>query len=338
MTHTLGELAEKVGAQLSDASHADCVITRVAPLQRASTSDICFLANPKYTKHLADSHASAVIVTAELAEQSPIPALISDNPYATYARIAAILKPAFVPEAEIHASAVVHESAQIDASVYIGPNAVIDAGVVIKQGSLIGPGCYVGRHSLIGEQCRINANVSIYHNCKIGNRTIIHSGAVIGADGFGFANDEGQWVKVPQTGGVSIGDDVEIGASTTIDRGALEDTVIEDGVKLDNQIQVAHNVYIGAHTAIAGCSGIAGSTRIGKYCTIAGMCTIVGHIELADHVHITAMSLITKSIDKAGSYSSGTPFEETASWRKNSVRFRQLDQLSKRLGKLEKKS
>ena len=337
MIYTLGELANATGVQLNDESFADVQIGAIATVQSAKSGDISFFANPKYKKHLADCSASAVILNDELAQGYTGAALISKNPYATYARIAAILSPAFMPEPEIHRTAVIDDSAVIAEGAYIGPNVVIEAGVEVGTGCYIAAGVYLGRAAKVGAGSRINANVSVYHDCVIGQRNIIHSAAVIGADGFGFAHDQGQWIKVPQTGAVRLGDDVEVGASTTIDRGAIDDTVIEDGVKLDNQIQIAHNVRIGAHTAIAGCSGVAGSTTIGKHCTIAGMCTIVGHIQLTDNVHVTAMSLITKSINKPGSYSSGTAFEETTSWRKNSVRFKQLDVISRRLQQLENK-
>ena len=338
MGYTLGELSSSTGVQLSNQQYADVTIHSVAPVQTASEGDISFIANPKYKKHLTNSNASAVILSAELARDYNGAALISENPYATYARVASLLSPVVMPEQEIHATAVVHESTKIGTGCYIGPNTVIEANVTIEDNCYLAAGIYIGNDSKIGAETRINANVSVYNGCSIGKRNIIHAGAVIGSDGFGFAQDNGQWIKVPQTGGVSIGDDVEIGASTTIDRGALNDTVIGQGVKLDNQIQIAHNVQIGDHTAIAGCSGVAGSTTIGKHCTIAGMCTIVGHIELVDHVHITAMSLITKSVKKPGSYSSGTAFEETSSWRKNSVRFKQLDLISRRLQQLDKQS
>lgn len=338
MKYTLGELASRTGVPLNNESYSGLEIETVAPLQSATAGSISFCANPKYKKHLAQSQASAVILNETLADGFNGASLVSKNPYATYAQVAALLSPPDSPDAEIHPTAVIHATAKIGNDCYIGPNTVIEAGAVIEAGCLLVAGVYVGKHSRIGEGSRINANVSIYHGCEIGKRNIIHSAAVIGADGFGFAQDNGKWIKVPQTGGVVTGDDVEVGASTTIDRGAIADTVIEDGVKLDNQIQIAHNVRIGAHTAIAGCSGVAGSTVIGKYCTIAGMCTIVGHIELADHVHVTAMSLITKSIKKPGSYSSGTAFEETTSWRKNSVRFKQLDVISRRLHDLENKT
>jgi len=338
MVFTLAELASKTGAQLNNKSFADLEIQSIAPVQSATAGSISFIANPKYKKHLALTQATAVIINKELAAEFTGAALISNNPYATYARIAALLSPAHMPAAEIHATAVVHESAKIGQGCYIGPNTVIEAEVSIGNNCYLAAGIFIGHGAIVGADTRINANVSIYNQCVLGERNIVHASAVIGADGFGFANDEGRWIKVPQTGAVKLGDDVEIGASTTIDRGAIDDTVIEDGVKLDNQIQIAHNVHIGAHTAIAGCSGVAGSTTIGRHCTIAGMCTIVGHIELVDNVHVTAMSLITKSIKKPGSYSSGTAFEETASWRKNSVRFKQLDLISRRLQQLETKS
>lgn len=338
MKYTLGQLASLTGVRLNDESYSDLEIKAVAPVQSAKVSDISFCANPKYKKHLSECNASAVILKEDLVSGFNGASLISQNPYATYAQVAALLSPVDVPASEIHPTAVIHESASIGLNCYIGPNTVIEANVVVGNDCVLIAGVYIGKSSVIGEGTRLNANVSIYNDCIIGKRNIIHSAAVIGADGFGFANDQGRWIKVPQTGGVVLGDDVEVGASTTIDRGAIENTVIEEGVKLDNQIQIAHNVRIGAHTAIAGCSGVAGSTTIGKYCTIAGMCTIVGHIELADKVHITAMSLITKSIKESGSYSSGTAFEETSQWRKNSVRLKQLDTLSRRLQQLEKSS
>ena len=336
MGYTLGELSASTGVRLNNESYADVVIQSVAPVQSASAGNISFIANSKYKKHLNECCASAVIINEALEGGFDGAALISDNPYATYARVANLLSPATMPPSEIHSTAVVHESAKIGNGCYIGPNTVIEANVVVEADCYLAAGIYIGSDSKIGSGSRINANVSIYNNCVIGRRNIIHAGAVIGSDGFGFAHDNGQWIKVPQTGGVNIGDDVEIGASTTIDRGALDDTVIGVGVKLDNQIQIAHNVHIGAHSAIAGCSGVAGSTTVGEHCTIAGMCTIVGHIELVDHVHITAMSLITKSIKIPGSYSSGTAFEETSSWRKNSVRFKQLDSMFRRMNQSEK--
>lgn len=338
MKYTLGQLASETGVRLNDESYQGLEILAIAPVQSAKTGDISFFSDPRYKKHLAECNASAVILNEELAEGYSGAAIISHNPYATYARVAALLSPPRMPAPEIHRSAVVDESASIGSGCYIGPNTVIEADVIIENDCYLAAGIFIGTGSKVGAGSRINANVSVYDNCVIGKRNIIHSSAVIGADGFGFAKDQGQWVKVPQTGAVILADDVEVGASTTIDRGALDDTIIGEGVKLDNQIQIAHNVRIGAHTAIAGCSGVAGSTVIGKHCTIAGMCTIVGHIELVDNVHITAMSLITKSIKKAGSYSSGTAFEETSSWRKNSVRFKQLDVISRRLQQLEKKS
>lgn len=338
MSISLGKLVSAIGASLSDEAVADTIIKRVAPVQEAGPGEISFISNPKYIKHLSETHATAVIMSAELAEQSPVTAIIADNPYVAYARAAAQLNPPLKQPAGIHGTAVVVDSADIASTAVISANVVIDAGASIADGCSIGAGSYIGAGVSVGKDSILNANVSVYHGCQIGERAIIHSNAVIGSDGFGFANDSGRWVKVPQTGIVKIGDDVEIGASTTIDRGAIDATIIGNGVKLDNQIQIAHNVKIGDHTAIAGCSGVAGSTTIGSHCTIAGMCTIVGHIELTDNVHITAMSLITKSINKPGSYSSGTPFEDTASWRKNSVRFRQLDKLAKQLSQLLKKT
>ncbi|KKK52337.1 hypothetical protein LCGC14_3105920, partial [marine sediment metagenome] len=237
----------------------------------------------------------------------------------------------------VHPSAVVAASAQIGGGTSIGPNAVLGEDVVIGANSRIGAGVSISDGTVIGDNCRISANVSIYHGVTIGSQVTIHSGAVIGADGFGFAHSEGRWVKIYQLGGVVIGNRVEIGACTTIDRGALEDTVIEDGVILDNHVQIAHNVRIGENTAMAGCSGVSGSTVIGKNCIFAGQSGVVGHVTLCDGVHLTGGTIVTKSLTEPGSYSSGTAFSKSEDWRKNAVRFNQLDDLARRVRQLEKK-
>jgi UDP-3-O-[3-hydroxymyristoyl] glucosamine N-acyltransferase len=271
------------------------------------------------------------------AADCPVNAIIAKNPYAAYARIAALLSPAECYEAGVHTSAYIDKTAIISPSASIAAGVVIESGVVIADRVRVGPGCVVQKNSSIGSETVLTANVTVSHGCVIGARNLVHPGVVIGADGFGQAMEQGSWIKVPQLGRVIIGDDVEIGANTTIDRGAIEDTIIEDNVKLDNQIQVAHNVKIGAHTAIAGCSAIAGSTKIGKHCRIAGMVGIVGHLEIADNVTVTAMSLVTHSIKESGVYSAGTPLEPNQQWRKNTLRFKQLDDMAKRLKALEKK-
>jgi len=333
VVRTLGQLAEHVGGRVH--GDAACEITGVATLQNARRGDISFLANPRYAKYLAATAASAVILAEEYRAVCPANALVVADPYLSYARIAALLSPPAAMQYGRHPSAVIDPGSAVDPSAWIGPHCVIEAGVEIGANVWVGPGCVIARNSRIGAGSRLVANVSVCHGSRIGRRTVIHPGVVIGSDGFGLAKDGGHWHKVPQLGAVTIGDDVEIGANTTIDRGALDDTVIEDGVKLDNQIQVAHNVYIGAHTAIAGCTGIAGSARIGARCTIGGGVGIVGHTEIADDVHITGMSFVAHSIRKSGIYSSGTPLEPNQEWRRNYARFHHLDDMARRLRHLE---
>lgn len=330
---TLKELAERVGGEV----HGDdsCVIRDVAPLQNAAPGAISFLANSRYRKYLAATKASAVILTRDDLADCPVSALVSDKPHLVYARVAALLYPVPTGRRGIHPTAWVDESCSIHDTAWVGPHSVIEAGVVLGPGVQVGPGCVIGEGVTIGEGSRLVANVTICSGTCIGMRALIHPGAVIGGDGFGLANDGGVWVKVPQLGRVRIGDDVEIGANTTIDRGALEDTVLEDGVKLDNQIQIGHNVKIGAHTAIAACTGISGSTKIGKHCTIAGGVGIAGHIEIADNVRITGMSMVTKSVPEPGAYSSGIPLQPNHLWHRSVVRFKQLDDLARRVKTLE---
>jgi len=333
VVETLGQLAEHVGGHVY--GDAECMISGVATLHNAKSGDISFLANPRYARYLGATVASAVILSEEYRAACPTNALVVADPYLSYARIAARLSPPAPPRQGRHPSAAIDPASSIDPSAWIGPHSVIEEGAEIAAGVVVGPGCVVGRNSRIGAGSRLVANVTVCHGSRIGQRTVIHPGVVIGSDGFGLANDGGTWVKVPQLGAVSIGDDVEIGANTTVDRGALDDTVIEDGVKLDNQIQVAHNVYIGAHSAIAGCTGIAGSARIGARCTIGGGVGIVGHTEIVDDVHITGMSFVAHSIRKPGVYSSGTPLEPNRDWRRNYARFHHLDDMARRLRHLE---
>lgn len=336
MSYSLRDIAERLGAQVH--GDGDCRIDHVATLAEAGPGGISFLANRRYRPQLLTTRATAVILDSEFLSSCPVTALVVPNPYLGYARVAALLAPERPVPAGIDASASVSEKASVDASAWIGPQAVIDDDAIVGARSRIGPGCVVGRSASIGEDCALAANVTIYHDVRIGNRALLHAGVVIGADGFGIANDEGVWVKVPQLGSVVIGDDVEIGANTTIDRGALADTVIEDGVKLDNLIQVGHNVHIGAHTAIAGGVAIGGSATIGKRCTIGGAASLAGHLDIADDVHLTGRSAVPNSISEPGVYSSGAPVvQENRIWRRNIVRIRQLDDMAKRLRRLEKK-
>lgn len=332
---TLQDLASQVGGEVRGAG--DTRIVGVCTLHNGRADSISFLANRTYKRFLAGTRAAAVILRPEDADACPVPALLSDNPYLTYAKAAALLAPAESDAPGVHPSAVVAEGASLGPEVRVGPNVFIGPGAQIGARSLIGPGCVVGARAVIGADSRLVANVSVLQDCSVGERALFHPGVVVGADGFGIANDAGRWIKVPQLGRVVIGNDVELGANTTVDRGAIEDTVIEDGVKIDNQVQVAHNVRIGAHTAIAGCTGIAGSVTIGRHCAIGGGVGITGHLEITDGVQITAMALVTKSIDQPGVYSSGTPLQPNDQWHRNYARFRQLDDMARRLRALEKK-
>ncbi len=335
MTLTLGTLAEQTGSRLQ--GDASTVIEAVCTLQEGRAGGISFLANPRYKKYLAQTRAAAVIVAPEHADACPVAALISDNPYATYARVATLLSAAPAAAPGIHASAVIGADCRIDASASIGPLCVIEDGATIAAGVVIGAGCVIGRDVVIGAGTRLVANVTLCHGVQLGERCLLHPGAVVGSDGFGLANEAGRWLKVPQLGSVRIGDDVEIGANTSIDRGALEDTVIADGVKLDNQIQIAHNVQIGAHTAVAGCVGISGSARIGAHCMLAGGVGVVGHLEIADGTVVTGMSMVTKSITERGVYSSGLAALPSDQWNKISARLKRLDEMARRLQALERK-
>jgi UDP-3-O-[3-hydroxymyristoyl] glucosamine N-acyltransferase len=334
MGATLAELAVRFGCVLQ--GDPAVRVLKVATLQNAGPDALTFLANAKYARHLATTRAGAVVLDPRLADGCPVPALLSSNPYATYARIAAELHPPPAVAPGIHPRAVVDPSANVDPTASVGPNAVVEAGVRIGPRAVIGPGCILMRDVIVGADTRLSATVTLCVAVVIGQRCLVHPGVVIGADGFGLAPEDGRWVKVPQTGSVKIGDDVEIGANTTIDRGAIEDTVLEEGVKLDNQIQVGHNVRIGAHTAIAACTGISGSTTIGRRCLIAGQVGITGHLSICDDVVITGKTMVSSSIEKPGMYSGGFPADDAATFRRNAARFRQLDSLAKRLQRLEK--
>ncbi len=334
MSLTLAQLAAALDAELR--GDGDMRITGMATLKDATSGQLSFLANGRYRRFLAATRASAVILNAADADAARTAVLICDDPYVAYARAARLLHPAGDSPCGIHADALVDPGASVDAGAWIGPGTIVEANARIGNGVFVGPACVIGAGVSIGADSRLVARVTLLAGARIGQRVLLHPGVVIGSDGFGMAQVSGRWEKIPQLGGVRIGDDVEIGANTTVDRGALGDTVIEEGVKIDNQVQVAHNVHIGAHSAIAGCVGISGSTRIGRHCTLAGGVGVVGHLDIADHVHITGMSMVTHSIRTAGTYSAGTPLMENRLWRLNAARFKQLDRWTRWLHKFDK--
>lgn len=331
---TLGELAVRFGLDLH--GDPDIGVVRVGTLASAGQDAITFLANPQYRKQLQFTKAAAVILGAADVDDCPVSCLVSSNAYASYARIAQLLHPPAALNVGIHPTATIGSGGTIDASAEIGAQCVIGDNVRIGAGVLIGPGCTIGDGVRIGAQTRLAAQVSLLQDIVIGERSILHSGVVIGADGFGFAADEGIWLKVPQLGSVVIGDDVEIGAHTTIDRGAIDDTVIEDGVKLDNHIMIGHNVHVGEHTIIAAKVGISGSTRIGKRCMVAAEAAFVGHIEIADDCVITARAVMNHSVTEPGVFAGLLVADEVGKWRKNAARFRSLDSFVRKLKALEK--
>ena len=333
--HTLRDIAGRFGGKVM--GDPGTRVHRVATLENAPAGAIAFLANERYLPQLKSTRAAAVIVSEAASGATTLPRIVCDNPYAYFARVSVLLNPPTPARTGVHRTAVVDRSAALAAGVSVGPHAVIGPRVKVGAGSVIGASCVVGEDAAIGAGTRLFPNVTVYHACVIGDRVTVHSGAVIGADGFGIALEGERWLKVPQVGRVIIGNDVEIGANTTIDRGAIDDTVIEDGVKLDNQIQVAHNVHIGAHTAIAACTGIAGSARIGRFCRIGGHSGIAGHITLADRVEISAHTIITRSLDQPGTYTGAYPFEPNAKWRRTAVSIRHLTELIERVRALEKK-
>lgn len=334
--YTLQYLADFLAAEIR--GDKNCVITGIAPLDKATTSQISFLKDPHYKKYLAVTKAAAIIIKPEQAATVTTNALLCDNPYACYAKITALFENAPKRAPGIHPSAVIGENCEIDSSAFIGAHCFLGDRVKIGKNVIINAGCSIENDSSIDENSKLYANVTVYHAVKIGKRTIIHSGVVIGSDGFGTAIDKGVWYKIHQLGSVEIGDDVEIGSNTTIDRGALENTIIENDVKLDNQIQIGHNVRIGAHTVISGCTGIAGSTTIGQYCMIGGGVGISGHIEIADKTIITAGSAIDKTITKAGIYASGIPAMPHRIWWKNLARLSHLDETIRKLQRSEKQN
>ena len=331
---SLRQLAERCGAEL--AGDGDVVIDRVATLDSAGEGAIAFLSNPKYRGRLAGTRASAVIVAPDDAQATALPKLVTANPYAAYARVAAILHPPRAPAPGVHPTAVVAGSARVAASAAIGAHAVIGERTEVGERAAVGAGTVVGEDCTVGEDCLLYPRVVVYPRSAIGPRTIVHSGAVIGADGFGMAEQDGRWLKIPQLGRVVVGADVEIGANTTIDRGAIGDTFIDDDVKLDNQIQVGHNCHIGAHTAIAGCVGIAGSTTIGRNCKIGGAAMISGHLEIADGTVISAATGVFDSIRTPGVYTGTFPALPHREWRRVAAATRRLRSILERLRAVER--
>ncbi len=339
MSTRLGDLVDSLGGELIGDPALE--VSGIAPLDAAGPSHITFLSNPKMRAAAGRTGAAVLIISRgehEKLSDYRGACIISDNPYAYFARAAQyfVSRSAMPPIPGIHPSASVDPAAKVAASAVIGPMVTIEPGAEIGAHCVIGAGCFIGRDARIGAQTLFHPHVSFLADCHIGERGVVQSGAVIGGDGFGFANDQGRWIKIPQTGGVRIGDDVEIGANTTIDRGALDHTVIEDGVKLDNQIQIAHNCVIGAHTAMAGCVGVAGSARIGRHCTFGGAAMVLGHLTIADHVHISSGSLVSRSISEPGQYTGFYPLAKNADWAKTAAVVRQLDTMRDRVRELEK--
>ena len=334
ISHTASELARRFGLELH--GDGDTAVTGVATLAHAGPGQLSFLANPRYRSQLEGSQAGIVVLRAEDAAHAPHAALIARDPYTSYARISALFEKLPQRTAGIHPSAVIDPAAQVADNVHIGPFVSIGAGSVIEDGAVIGAGCVIGEDCVVGAGSELIARVTLVARVRLGKRVRIHPGAVLGAAGFGLAMEAGRWVNVPQLGGVRIGDDCEIGANTCIDRGALEDTVLDEDVRVDNLVQIAHNVQIGAHTAIAGSTGIAGSAKIGRYCLLGGAVGVVGHLEICDKVVVTGKSVVRNSITEPREYSSGTPLTDNRTWRKNAARFKQLDTMARKLGAISK--
>lgn len=338
-SYTLQELAQLAQAEIrNNSANSNDKITGVAPLHAAKSGELTYLIGGGYRKFLSQTQASAVLVKADDAAQCKVTALVVKNPEASFAKIAKLFDRHPAPKAGIHPKAIIGENCQIDPTASIGAGCVIEEGVSIGANTIIKPNTVIGVRTKIADDCIIYSNVTIYHDCIIGNRAIIHSGAVIGADGFGFTQEAGKWLKIPQIGRVVIGDDVEIGANTAIDRGAIADTTIKQGVKIDNFVQIGHNVEIGEHTIIAGCVGIAGSTKVGRYCMIGGACNLNGHITIADQVILTATTGVMSSIDKPGMYSAFIIAQPTREWFRILSCLNQLADITKTVKKLEKMS
>ena len=334
MAITLGELAVRYGLEL--AGDPGLTVQAVASLTSATPGTLTFCSNAKYRRQLASTRATAVVLAREMLPDCPVAALISPHPYAAYARIVAGMHPQPVVVAGIAPGASIAVSATVAASAWVGPNAVIGAGAVIGERCSIGPNSVIGEGVRLGDDCRLQSRVTICHHVSVGARCVFKPGCVVGGDGFGFAPAPDGFVKVPHLGGARLGNDVEVGANTTIDRGTIEDTVIDDGVKLDNLVQVGHNCRIGANTMIAGCVGISGSTIIGRRCMIGGAAGIVGHLEIGDDVIVTGFSMVTHSLPGPGTYSSGLPAIQAIDWRRTVARLRRLDALERRLARLER--
>lgn len=333
----LSELAVRFGCQLVGEPERE--VDSLGTLEGAGPTAVTFLANPKYRKHLPGTRAGAVLLTESDLDACPTAALVCKNPYTLYARIAQYLNPVPAFSPGIHPSAVVEAAAHVAESAWVGPQAYVGEGADIGDGVFVGPGSIVEAGARVGAGTRLVGRVYLGRDVSVGRRCILHPGCVLGADGFGLAPDTDGWVKVPQLGSVRLGDDVEVGANTTIDRGALDDTVLEDDVRLDNQIQIGHNVHVGAHTAMAGCAKVAGSTRIGHSCLIGGDVGIAGHLTIANRVTITAKTLVNHSIhEDGGVYSGALPMDEARNWRRNSARFSRLDDMARSIKKLEKES
>jgi len=333
LARSLGELAAQFGCEL--VGDPAITVSRVATLANADASHISFFANKAYREQLHETRAAVVILQSPDVADCPVAALVADDPYLTYALIAAELHAEPANPAGVHQSAVISPQASISSSATISANVTIEDDAVIGEGVLVAAGAVIGPRCRIGDHSRVLANATLVQDVTIGKRCIIHPGAVIGADGFGNAKTDGAWVKVPQIGGVIIGDDVEIGASTSVDRGAIDDTVIEDGVRLDNQIQIGHNVHIGAHTALAACAAVSGSVIIGRRCMFGGQVGLVGHISICDDAIIGGATMISKSIVEPGFYMGSFPGEKGPDWKRKVARFRRLDELVKRVSELE---
>ncbi|AJJ10267.1 UDP-3-O-[3-hydroxymyristoyl] glucosamine N-acyltransferase LpxD [Yersinia rohdei] len=331
----LADLAQQLDAKVH--GDGDLVITGIASMHSAEPSQITFLSNSRYQEQLATCNAGAVVLTEADLPFCKSAALVVNNPYLTYARMAQIMDTTPQPAQDIAPSAVISSHAILGENISVGANAVIESGVVLGDNVVIGAGCFIGKNTHIGAGSRLWANVSVYHEVVIGKNCLIQSGTVIGADGFGYANDRGNWIKIPQLGSVHIGDRVEIGACTTIDRGALDNTIIGNGVIIDNQCQIAHNVVIGDNTAVAGGVIMAGSLKVGRYCMIGGASVINGHMEICDKVTITGMGMVMRPITEPGLYSSGIPLQPNKVWRKTAALVMNIDGINKRLKAIERK-
>lgn len=333
MPLTLAQIVDRLGGEL--AGPGDVLVSRVSTLDAAGPDELAFLASARYRAQLESTHAAAVILSPADAGLTGRPRIIAPNPYAYMARASALLIPPRQPAPGVHPAAAVHPEAVVAPDASVGPGSALGAGAVVGARAVVGPGCTIGERVSIGADSLLHARVSVYDDCVVGARCVLHSGVVIGADGFGFAEEEGRWIKVPQIGRAVLGDDVELGANTCIDRGALGDTVVEEGVKMDNLIQVGHNVFVGAHTAIAACAGIAGSTRIGRHCKIGGAAMIHGHITICDHAVVAAGTMVRRSIDTPGVYDGFFPALPHREWMKNLAHFNRLHELAEAVRRLQ---